>query len=162
MKIINKHIKLIAVFLIVLSLVFLFFPCAAYDYYGELSYKVSGFQLIFGLKENGYAILSFNIVGLILLILILLCLVLVLLKNKIGRNALYIISLLLVICSIIYIYLPKSAVHVASEVDNLFVGLPFLFIGSIYTLASATLLFIIQFINDVNEKKENENENNIS
>lgn len=144
MKFIKKYFNYILIFLLIICFLFLLFPCGAFIDDGKEILNASGLQMIFGLKVKSYRVLSFSLLGFMMLILMLITAVLPFFKQYIGKSYIYIETALLGVCSILYYCLPLIVNHQVMYVSNNFKGLVFLYIGASLLLSTSICLFFFE------------------
>ncbi len=131
MEILKKYSKWILVCFVLIGFIFLFLPCGAYEYEGNVDYLSNGFQMIFGRKDQGYVIFGFNVLGFILFLFLILCLIIPWIKIK---YTFIIETTLLFISCFLYGFLPITVNHERREVHSLFKGQIALYIGLIFLI----------------------------
>lgn len=151
MKYIKKYYGFIIMFLLLASFAFLFFPCGGFVADNEIVLKVSGLQMIFGKKEGSYLLLSFSLLGFMMLVLLSITIILPFIKNIIGKYYIYIELSLIFICSLLYYLLPLIVNHQVMYVSNNFQGLVFLYIGASIMLSSIVVILLLE--SALNKKK---------
>ena len=144
MNFINKYCNYILLFLLIICCLFLFLPCGAFIDDGKEILTATGFQMIFGLKVKSYMVLSFSLLGFMMLILISIAATLPVFKKYIGKLYVYIETSLIALCSILYFCLPLIVNHQVIYVSNNFKGLVFLYIGASLLLAISVCLFFFE------------------
>ena len=144
MKIIKKYSNYIISFISLLCLLcFLFLPICGYQINNNIDYPASGIYLTFGMKDNGWIIYKFNIVGLLLILLFLGCIVVPFFIKENNKLIIIITIVLSLITSILFFIFSLTVNHYSEYVKEIFIALPFNYIGA--SLMTLNSLFIIYF-----------------
>ena len=136
-----SYSKYIVSALVLIGLILLFFDCGVYKSGNIRMLESSGYEMIFGKKNQGTAILGFNTTGLIMLISMLASCIVLYFEKQIGKYTRLLSIILLLISSVLFLTLPSSVVHLSLEKANLFSSLPCIIIGA--NLLFVTALFSI-------------------
>ncbi len=155
MEFIKKHANWILAFLVLMSFIFLFFTCGAYEYEGHLDYPSNGFQMIFGRQEQGYEIFGFSFLGFVLFLFLLGGIILPFANDK---RIYYIETPILLLASILYLILPKLVNHNRQMVDELFKGQTALYFGLIFIILAFVLSLYIMIVELMSKKKAHNKE----
>ena len=137
MKAIKKYFDVIVLGIILLSFILFFIPSGAFKYHNELSYKSNVYKMIFGFKDNGYAILNFNFLGFLIILLLVIVVVAILLKKVLKKYTYLISGALLLIATILCLLLPKTINVEMASTKDLFVALPFLYVTCVVMIIGA-------------------------
>ena len=124
-------------------IIFMFVPIGGYKGNNENVYKANGISLTFGMNEGNYVIYNFDIFGIILMVLFLSCIILPFLMKKYGKWLIIVTAILMIITSIIFFIFPLTVQHASSYVKEMFIGLPFNYIGASLILLNG--LYIVLF-----------------
>ena len=144
MKFIKKYYNYLLTFLLIICFLFLLFPCGAFIDDGKEILNASGLQMIFGLKVKSYRVLSFSLLGFMMLILLSIAIALPYFKQYIGKLYIYIETTIIFVCSILYFILPLIVNHQVMYVSNNFQGLVALYIGASLLLSVGVLVLFIE------------------
>ena len=148
MNFVKKYYNYLLSFLLLVCFLFLLFPCGAFIDEGKEILNTSGLQMIFGLKVKTYRILSFSLLGFMMLILLSIAMVIPHFKKYVGKLYVYIEVAIIFVCSILYYLLPLIVNHQVMYVSNNFKGLVALYIGASLLLSVGVLvLFVDKKIN---------------
>lgn len=137
MKAIKKYFDVIVLGIILLSFILFFIPSGAFKYHNELSYKSNIYKMIFGFKDNGYAILNFNFLGFLIILLLVIVVVTILFKKVLKKYTYLICGVLLLIATILCLLLPKTVNVEMASTKDLFVALPFLYVTCVVMIIGA-------------------------
>lgn len=151
MKAIKKYFDVIVLGIILLSFILFFIPSGAFKYHNELSYKSNVYKMIFGFKDNGYAILNFNFWGFLIILLLVIAVITILLKKVLKKYTYLISGALLLIATILCLLLPKTINVEMASTKDLFVALPFLYVTCVIMIIGA-LISLYKGINDLIKK----------
>ena len=151
MKAIKKYFDVIVLGIILLSFILFFIPSGAFKYHNELSYKSNVYKMIFGFKDNGYAILNFNFWGFLIILLLVIAVVTILLKKILTKFTYLISGIMLLIETILCLLLPKTINVEMASTKDLFVALPFLYVTCVIMIIGA-LISLYKGINDLIKK----------
>lgn len=151
MKVIKKYFDVIVLGIILLSFILFFIPSGAFKYHNELSYKSNVYKMIFGFKDNGYAILNFNFWGFLIILLLVIAVVTILLKKILTKYTYLISGIMLLIATILCLLLPKTINVEMASTKDLFVALPFLYVTCVIMIIGA-LISLYKGINDLIKK----------
>jgi len=125
---------------------FMFVPIGGYKGNNEIVYKASGLSLTFGMNEGNYVIYNFNIIGIILMFLFLSCIILPGIMKKYGKWLIIVTAILMGITSILFFVFPLTVQHASSYVKEIFIGLPFNYIGASLTLLNGLYIVVFDLI----------------
>ena len=139
MKAIKKYFDVIVLGIILLSFILFFIPSGAFKYHNELSYNSNVYKMIFGFKDNGYAILNFNFLGILIILLLVIVVVTILLKKVLKKYTYLISGALLLIATILCLLLPKTVNVEMASTKDLFVALPFLYVTCVVMIIGAMI-----------------------
>ncbi len=151
MEFIKKYANWIVAFFVLMSFIFLFFPCGAYVYEEHMDYSSNGFQMIFGRQEQGYDIFGFSFLGFVLFLFLLGGIILPFANNK---KIFYIETPILLLASVLYFVLPKLVNHKRQMVSELFKGQPALYFGLIFIVLAFLFSLYIIIVEVMSKKKE--------
>ena len=165
MEFIKKNGRLVVAYCLVLSFMCLFFECGAYNYYGQLDNPTTGFEMIFGKEVDGYALLDFNIAGLIVLIVLCLTAVFAIVLHfvKNVKKVFYpILSGVLIFLAVGYFCLPLSVRHAVPYIKENFETQMFAYAGvaciGVAFIVSVIIMFFELFFDEEESQETSTNE----